>query len=321
MTSLGIFNNKLEHNHLTICGTYDCITSIYIKIKKYEEVIKYSRLSLDIKIGIYLLNLFIYLISNYLSIYLAKLGDINSSVGTTCSTLAIAYGKLKLFDDSLKYYHISLNINIKLFGNDDLSVANIYNNMAIIYKNTNEYDESIEMYQKSLEIRISNNGILQNIYDSIASVYLLKGDYYESLKNYKISYDINRLILGIKDLSKYLYIYITNSLSQLQLGNEHEIVLTILNNMEIVKKSIQSLQVNKELPNNILFPIHLHNLNIMNNYENPGTKWKCNICNKNGVGIKYYCGDENCHFECHPQCCCDKELFTFDIDFDLIVIE
>ena len=59
-------------------------------------------------------------------------------------------GKL---DEAEQMYNDSLEINLKVFGEDSLDVANMQKNIADVKEARGQYDEAVEMYNDVVKIQ------------------------------------------------------------------------------------------------------------------------------------------------------------------------
>jgi len=98
----------------------------------------------------------------------------------------------------LEYLQKSLDILIKIYGEEHPSTATFYNNIGSVYKSQGKYEKALEYYQKSLHSRIKiygeENPATATSYHNIGSVYKLQGKYEKALDHQK------SLKFKIKDL-------------------------------------------------------------------------------------------------------------------------
>jgi len=62
------------------------------------------------------------------------------------------------YEQALEVYSKSLDIKIKVTGQDSPLVASTRNNIAIVYRKQGKYEEALEEYSKALDIRVSALG-------------------------------------------------------------------------------------------------------------------------------------------------------------------
>jgi len=92
------------------------------------------------------------------------------------------------FDDAQKFAQQALDLNIKIYGNDDLETATAYSNLGVILRERKKYKESVvnlqkavDIYQKKLE---SQTGNLVELFESLALSQMLDGKIPEAEANH-----------------------------------------------------------------------------------------------------------------------------------------
>jgi len=126
-----------------------------------------------------------YLPKNELELYLQKSDflsklDLGSAVATSNNTVGLIYKSLGKYDLALNYLHKSLNIKIKMLGDDHSDVAETYNNIGLIYKLQRYYDLALYYFHKSLKIYGKNLGfdhpLVAELYRNISFIYKSQGN-------------------------------------------------------------------------------------------------------------------------------------------------
>lgn len=107
------------------------------------------------------------------------------------------YGK---YDQALVFYHKSLDIKMKLLGENDPSVSGLLNNIALALVKKEELDKALEFYQKSVDLKLKRLGgmhpSLSTSYSNIGAVWRKKGEYEKALSYYEKSIYIKLKVLG-----------------------------------------------------------------------------------------------------------------------------
>jgi tetratricopeptide (TPR) repeat protein len=67
-------------------------------------------------------------------------------------TLGIVHFLQRNYEKALELYAKSLDIMIRVRGQDHMDVAAVYNNMSCVYYKQNKYEEALALYSKSLDI-------------------------------------------------------------------------------------------------------------------------------------------------------------------------
>ena len=70
-----------------------------------------------------------------------------------CSIGAV-YNKMGENEKALGYYNKSLEIKIKVLGQDHPLAADTKNNIAVVYEEQAKYPEALQMHQDVLEVRL-----------------------------------------------------------------------------------------------------------------------------------------------------------------------
>ncbi|CAM4837505.1 unnamed protein product [Rotaria magnacalcarata] len=103
------------------------------------------------------------------------------------------------YQEAVKFYEKSLEIERKTLPEDDASLAPTYSNIGTVYKNMGEYSKALEYYEKSHKIKeISlppNHPSLAATYGNIGIVYDNMGEYSKALEFYEKSLKIKEISL------------------------------------------------------------------------------------------------------------------------------
>ena len=104
------------------------------------------------------------------------------------------------YEEALVQHHKSLEIKIRMFGDQDQDVAASYNNIGEVYRRQGRYEEALVQYQNSLEIRTRVFGFVHAevamSYMNIGNVLHSQGDYANALIQHKKSFEIKTKVYG-----------------------------------------------------------------------------------------------------------------------------
>ena len=103
------------------------------------------------------------------------------------------------YEEAVKYYTKSIEIDQRTLDKNHPDLSASYNNIASVYNRMGEYSKALEYYEKSIEItKISlpkNHPNLATSYNNIALVYNDMGDYSKALEYYEKSHKIYEISL------------------------------------------------------------------------------------------------------------------------------
>ena len=103
------------------------------------------------------------------------------------------------YEEAVKYYEKSIEINERTLDKNDPDLSAFYNNIASVYNKMGEYSKALQYYKKSIEIKKKappkNHPNLAISYSFIGQVYHNMGKYMKALKYYQKSHRIYRKTL------------------------------------------------------------------------------------------------------------------------------
>ena len=103
------------------------------------------------------------------------------------------------YEEAVKYYEKSIEINERILDKSDPALATSYNNIALAYNDMGDYSKALEYYEKSIEIDErtldKNDPNLATSYNNIALVYNNMDEYLKALEYYKKSIEIRKISL------------------------------------------------------------------------------------------------------------------------------
>ena len=167
------------------------------------------------------------------------------------------------YEDAVKYYEKSIEINEQTLDKNDPDFSASYNNIASVYNKMSEYSKALQYYKKSIEIKYKalpkNHPNLAISYSSIGQVYHNMGKYMKALKYYKKSHRIYQLTLPenhpnfgtsysnigqvYNDMGKYLtaleYYKKSIKIIKIALPENHPYLATACSNMGQVYKNMR----------------------------------------------------------------------------------
>ncbi|MDG1728303.1 MAG: sensor histidine kinase [Algibacter sp.] len=77
--------------------------------------------------------------------------DVNKYKSFLYNNLGIVFDELKEYNQSIKYYNLSLNLKRNLKGDFKTSIDNSINNLARVYRRSGDYNLAIKYYEQLLE--------------------------------------------------------------------------------------------------------------------------------------------------------------------------
>jgi tetratricopeptide (TPR) repeat protein len=177
--------------------------------------------------------------------------------------LALVYDSQGKYDEAIKLYLESIEIDKKTIGIEHPDYATRLNNLAGVYKAQGKDDEAIKLYLEAIEIDKKTIGIEHPDYaihlNNLAMVYKAQGKYDEAIKLYLEAIEIGEKTIGIEHpnyatrLSNLAIVYKAQ-------GKYDEAIKLYLEAIEIDKKTIGI-----EHPN---YAIRLNNLALV--YDSQG---------------------------------------------------
>lgn len=121
------------------------------------------------------------------------------------SLLGRCVAKYGNYDQALIFYHKSLNIKLKVLGDNDPSVAGLLNSIGLAEVKKGELDKALEFYHKSVDLKLKRLGAmhpsLSASYSNIGAVWRKKGEHEKALSYYEKSIDIKLKVLGADNTS------------------------------------------------------------------------------------------------------------------------
>ena len=116
------------------------------------------------------------------------------------SNLGHLFAHFAEYDNSLKFYQLCLDIEVKTHGKEHPDVANSYNNIGETCWFKGEYDKALDFHQMTLDIRLKTLGNIHpdvaHTYANIGSAWSHKGEYDKALEFQQQALDIRVKILG-----------------------------------------------------------------------------------------------------------------------------
>ncbi len=124
----------------------------------------------------------------------------HSQIASIYNNIGAIYYQWNNFDNALKYFQLSLAVNLKhILTVDPEWIASSYNNIAMIYREQNEYKKAIDNYQQSLDLKLnylpSNHPSLAITYTNIADIYYQIEDYHSARDYHKKALEIQQRAL------------------------------------------------------------------------------------------------------------------------------
>lgn len=132
--------------------------------------------------------------------------------------VGICYLRLGRYQPAKDYFEKALDLNIKIFGEDNPHVATIWNNLGAAYNALGQYDRAIQYFKKALAVIIK---IFGESHPNVATVWNNLGGAYRSLNQY---------VTAIKYYKKALPV------CEKFLGNEHPHTKTTRENLEYAQR-------------------------------------------------------------------------------------
>ncbi|CAF4299643.1 unnamed protein product, partial [Rotaria sordida] len=126
-----LLNEAPNENHESYC--YHCLGMIKYNLGQYNEAIKFSQKSLDIKEK--------------------TLPPNDPNLASSYNNIGIVYKNMGEYSKALSSYERSLDIDKKALPPNHPDLASSYNNIGLVYDNMGEYSKALSSYERSLEIR------------------------------------------------------------------------------------------------------------------------------------------------------------------------
>jgi tetratricopeptide (TPR) repeat protein len=145
-------------------------------------------------------------------------------------------------EKALYYYKKSLNIRLKILGNDSNEVGVMYSKIGLLLKENEKYEKALVYFQKHLNLRLKNFGD-QDL--SILNTYFNIGDCLYKIKNYEKSIKI--LSIGFSIQKKHYF--------PLKIGQNYEALKQkeIALNYYLKAAELQNKQGQKKIPSQEAF--------------------------------------------------------------------
>ncbi|CAF4222907.1 unnamed protein product, partial [Rotaria sordida] len=113
--------------------------------------------------------------------------------------LGVIKNDLGQYNEAIKFYQKSLDIEEKTLPPNHPDLATSYNNIGSVYNKMGEYSKALSSHEKSLAInKIAhppNHPNLATSYNNIGSVYNKMGEYSKALSSYERSVEIKKIAL------------------------------------------------------------------------------------------------------------------------------
>ncbi|MBN2879884.1 MAG: tetratricopeptide repeat protein [Clostridia bacterium] len=124
----------------------------------------------------------------------------NDDIMHLYSTMANIYRDISEYQKAIDYNNRSLEINIKLYGEEHENVGAVYNNIAGVYKDMGDYPKALDYYKLALSIKEKVLGKdhpdTASTYNNIALLYADMGEYQKALDYYKLALSIVEKVPG-----------------------------------------------------------------------------------------------------------------------------
>ncbi len=111
-----------------------------------------------------------------------------ASIAVSYHNLGLAYERYEIYDSSLYYYNMALEIRKK--NGDDKILADTYNNLGYVYYKIGDLNKSLRFYEisEALAHKYSKRYLQRKIFSNLSRLYHDLGDYKNSY-NYLFMYD------------------------------------------------------------------------------------------------------------------------------------
>ena len=173
---------KIGKSYMEIIGNYE------IALHYFTQALKLEQKNGD--------NLNIAEIYKYIASVYNKIGDQKAS----SNYKELIKENISNYKKALEYYNLSLNIMIKILGEDHPGTASSYYNIGITYYNMGDYKKALEYLLLSLKIRKRILGEehpdIATSYNNIGLIYKNMGDNKKAIEYNEFALKINKKILG-----------------------------------------------------------------------------------------------------------------------------
>ena len=110
------------------------------------------------------------------------------------NNIARAYFMKGDYSLSYSYQREALEMQIKLYGENNINTARSFNNIGLIFTEQGEFDKALALLKKGLEIRVSligdNRLDVADSYTNIGDLYYKMQKYDEALEQFGKAYEI-----------------------------------------------------------------------------------------------------------------------------------
>ncbi|WP_074407028.1 CHAT domain-containing protein [Aquimarina megaterium] len=205
----------LGAEHYKTGNSYNNIGMVYGRLGKYEKAIEYYKKDLktilknfgtnDSALGPYYINIgisYYYLLQydNALNSFFKTIPIFTQKnklfeLSLIYNNIGVIYNKKGEYDKAIQYYNKSIEINLKINGEDHVNIADNYMNVGILFHSKKDYKKALLYYKKALPIyktiHRENSDDMGNIYKNI-------GDSYTSQKKYELALIYYEKVLKIR---------------------------------------------------------------------------------------------------------------------------
>jgi CHAT domain-containing protein len=213
--ALAINIKKIGSYHSKTGKNYSYIGLVYIKLSKHEKALGYLKKNLEIALkkskgnesflGPSYLNIgicYYYLLryDNALSYYQKVVPIFTAKndlfgLAMTYNNIGIIYDAKGEYDKALEYYKKSIEINLKINGEDHVNIADNYMNVGILFHSKKDYKTALRYYKETLRIYKT---IHRENSDDMGDLYKNIGGIYTSKKNYELALFYYEKVLRIR---------------------------------------------------------------------------------------------------------------------------
>ncbi len=243
-----IFEMIYGKNHPEIIYCYHALAWVYDWLCNYREVIKYAGNAFKLSnqyfgtkhsltgMSYKLIALGKYRAGDYqgalednrsaLAIFLDLYGEKHTRVSVQYFQIGLALLKLKLYEDAANYFEKSIQVDIRLIGNDnegDFAISYNYYGESLILQG--QVDKGIEIIRKALEIAKREYGLVcvdvSDSYYFIGRAYFIQEEYEKSREYLERAVTIRERVLGVDNVDTAV-VYKALAATQLRLERHQE---------------------------------------------------------------------------------------------------
>ena len=253
--TLNIREEVLGIDHPDTANSYNSIGEYYYVQGEFRKSLNLLLKALQIKNANHLKNIDTAVIYNNLGVLYKQLGNMDKALenynaafsiaeenelvdnnsASILNNIAVLYFQKGEYDQALNYFQKSLNIRLKIYGENHPNTATSYCNISMLFLRKKEYIDAVKNAKKALSIRENilgeNHPDTALNYTNIGEIYISQGNYLEAINSIKKALSIQNNI--------YVNGHVDTAASYFNLGKTYALLGDFNKSLKYYNKSFE----------------------------------------------------------------------------------